>query len=49
MIDFNPGVGRMTMVDGFTIRNLPKQNHRSKQTGEYLISSDQNHSKLIAR
>lgn len=27
MIDFNPGVSRMTMVDGFTIRNLPKQNH----------------------
>ncbi|MHC4729168.1 MAG: right-handed parallel beta-helix repeat-containing protein [Planctomycetota bacterium] len=27
MIDFNPGVRRMTMVDGFTIRNLPKQNH----------------------
>jgi hypothetical protein len=27
MIDFNPGVGRTTMVDGFTIRNLPKQDH----------------------
>ena len=27
MIDFNPGVGRMTLVDGFTIRNLPRQNH----------------------
>ena len=27
MIDFNPGVGRMTVVDGFTIQNLPRQNH----------------------
>lgn len=27
MIDFNPGVGRNTIVDGFTIRNLPMQDH----------------------
>ena len=27
MIDFNPGVGRKTIVDGFTIQNLPKQDH----------------------
>ena len=27
MIDFNPGVGRLTMIDGFTIQNLPKQDH----------------------
>lgn len=27
MIDFNPGVGRKTIVDGFTIRNLPRQDH----------------------
>jgi hypothetical protein len=27
MIDFGPGVGRNTIVDGFTIRNLPEQNH----------------------
>ena len=27
MIDFNPGVGRHTVVDGFTIQNLPKQDH----------------------
>ena len=27
MIDFNPGVGRKTIVDGFTIQNLPMQNH----------------------
>lgn len=27
MIDFNPGVGRKTIVDGFTIRNLPMQDH----------------------
>ena len=27
MIDFNPGVGRNTVVDGFTIQNLPKQDH----------------------
>jgi class 3 adenylate cyclase len=27
MIDFNPGVGRNTIVDGFTIQNLPKQDH----------------------
>jgi class 3 adenylate cyclase len=27
IIDFNPGVGRHTIVDGFTIQNLPKQNH----------------------
>ncbi|MHC4223454.1 MAG: right-handed parallel beta-helix repeat-containing protein, partial [Planctomycetota bacterium] len=27
MIDFNPGLGRHTVVDGFTIRNLPEQDH----------------------
>ena len=27
MIDFNPGVGRNTIVDGFTIQNLPKHDH----------------------
>ena len=27
MIDFNPGVSRNTFVDGFTIQNLPKQDH----------------------
>lgn len=27
MIDFVPGAGRKTMVDGFTIQNLPPQNH----------------------
>jgi hypothetical protein len=27
MMDFNPGVGRNTIVDGFTIQNLPKQDH----------------------
>ncbi len=27
MIDFNAGVGRNTVVDGFTIQNLPKQDH----------------------
>lgn len=27
MIDFNPGVGRKTIVDGFTIQNLPTQDH----------------------
>ena len=27
MIDFNPGVGRKTIVDGFTIENLPMQDH----------------------
>lgn len=27
MIDFNPGVGRNTIVDGFTIQNLPRQDH----------------------
>jgi hypothetical protein len=27
MIDFAPGAGRATLVDGFTIQNLPKQNH----------------------
>ncbi|MHC4933384.1 MAG: right-handed parallel beta-helix repeat-containing protein [Planctomycetota bacterium] len=27
MIDFNPGLGRHTIVDGFTIRNLPEQDH----------------------
>lgn len=27
MIDFNAGVGRHTIVDGFTVQNLPKQDH----------------------
>jgi hypothetical protein len=27
MFDFNPGVGRKTIIDGFTIQNLPAQNH----------------------
>ena len=27
MIDFDPGVGPTTIVDGFTIQNLPIQNH----------------------
>lgn len=27
MIDFDPGIGRKTIVDGFTIQNLPKQDH----------------------
>ena len=27
MIDFNDGIGRNTIVDGFTIQNLPRQNH----------------------
>jgi len=27
MIDFGPGVGRKTIVDGFTIQNLPEQDH----------------------
>jgi parallel beta-helix repeat protein len=27
MIDFNPGLGRKTVVDGFTIQNLPMQDH----------------------
>ncbi|MFP7755170.1 right-handed parallel beta-helix repeat-containing protein [Thermodesulfobacteriota bacterium B35] len=27
MIDFAPGVGRKTIIDGFTIQNLPPQNH----------------------
>jgi hypothetical protein len=27
MIDFNVGAGRHTIVDGFTVQNLPKQNH----------------------
>ncbi|MDH3348086.1 MAG: right-handed parallel beta-helix repeat-containing protein [Desulfobulbaceae bacterium] len=27
MIDFNEGLGRHSMVDGFTIQNLPPQNH----------------------
>jgi hypothetical protein len=27
LIDFNPGVGLNTIVDGFTIQNLPKQDH----------------------
>lgn len=29
MVDFNPGVGPKTIVDGFTIRNLPHQNHHT--------------------
>ena len=27
MIDFDPGVGRKSIIDGFTIQNLPLQNH----------------------
>jgi len=27
MFDFNPGLGRKTIIDGFTIQNLPRQNH----------------------
>jgi parallel beta-helix repeat protein len=27
MIDFNPGLGQKTIVDGFTIQNLPMQDH----------------------
>ena len=27
MIDFVPGAGRKTIIDGFTIQNLPPQNH----------------------
>ncbi len=27
MIDFDPGVGRTSIIDGFTIQNLPMQNH----------------------
>jgi parallel beta-helix repeat protein len=27
MFDFNPGVGRTAIIDGFTIQNLPDQNH----------------------
>jgi hypothetical protein len=27
MFDFNPGLGRSTIVDGFTIQNLPRQDH----------------------
>lgn len=27
MVDFDPGVGRKTIIDGFTIQNLPQQNH----------------------
>ncbi len=27
MIDFGPGVGRQTIVDGFTIQKLPEQDH----------------------
>jgi parallel beta-helix repeat protein len=27
MVDFNPGVTNKTILDGFTIRNLPPQNH----------------------
>nr|MBF0220857.1 right-handed parallel beta-helix repeat-containing protein [Desulfobulbaceae bacterium] len=27
MIDFNPGVERKTIIDGFTIQNLPHQDH----------------------
>jgi hypothetical protein len=27
MFDFDPGLGRNTVIDGFTIQNLPTQNH----------------------
>lgn len=27
MVDFDPGLGRKTIIDGFTIQNLPLQNH----------------------
>ena len=27
MVDFEPGAGRDTVVDGFTVQNLPKQDH----------------------
>ncbi len=27
MFDFNPGVGRKAIIDGFTIQDLPNQNH----------------------
>ena len=27
MFDFNPGLGRKAIIDGFTIQNLPAQNH----------------------
>lgn len=27
MIDFNPGTGRKTIIDGFTFQNLPAQDH----------------------
>jgi len=27
MFDFNAGLGRKTIIDGFTIQNLPRQNH----------------------
>jgi hypothetical protein len=27
MFDFNPGLGRKTIIDGFTIQNLPYQDH----------------------
>jgi len=27
MIDFGPGIGRKTIVDGFTFQNLPEQDH----------------------
>lgn len=27
MVDFDPGVGRKSIIDGFTIQNLPMQNH----------------------
>ena len=27
MFDFDPGLGRNTIIDGFTIQNLPPQNH----------------------
>jgi hypothetical protein len=27
MVDFNQGLGRTTIIDGFTIQNLPLQNH----------------------
>ncbi|MDH3346705.1 MAG: right-handed parallel beta-helix repeat-containing protein [Desulfobulbaceae bacterium] len=29
MIDFNPGVTNKTIVDGFTVRNLPHQDHHT--------------------
>jgi len=29
MVDFDPGVSDKTIIDGFTIRNLPSQNHHT--------------------